>query len=515
MSTLLSAFPGNLPTKGKSTPAADPSQPDKTVSSKNATRKKNRAGDPPVAARRKPFRQHLDQAMGKAASVAIPMLPESQPDRPQKTHLSRSLSSPDASKSNASDTLARMTREPSVQGTSGHPAPLPAIVSGKEDIRLPQFPEKTGNPKETVRSIPAPAGAPSSVILPENTVQKPLLTGRPGSAGELPSRILRRVPDGDSRTRQGADLLPKQSPAVPVRPDGSGGDPGILASTVTSYGTPVLQKEGLSRSSSPADGKESGAAVLFPEKDAAVSGGSATPVVNTLSGERRSGLTGEDGNSGEHAQDNGKNGNDPSSLQNPGMLVSGGPVVSGAAEGKGEVPAVRVPHFPERVSDAVRNGGGRIMLEVHPPALGPVRVTVQVDPRSKVVEVHLDVKDTSVRKALEGKEGDLRQLLKNEGFSMNRLDVSVNGLSVGSGMNLGSSDSQPGGTGVQSDGSGPFRPDLSGGTTLFSGESTEGRGEGATAQGSGEREAPQGDRGIVFSDPEPREVEDGGYHRIA
>lgn len=204
------------------------------------------------------------------------------------------------------------------------------------------------------------------------------------------------------------------------------------------------------------------------------------------------------------------------------MTAATGSMVSGPLQGKVEGGAVRIPEFSERVREAVRSGGGEITLQVHPPALGPVHVTVRVDPRSKTVEVHLGVKDASVRKVLEGKEVDLRQLLQNEGFSMNKLDVSVGTQSAGTGAfavqspSPSSPDPPSGGSGGQTGGSGSFSSDFSGGGgTLFSGESRGGQGsEARTPMG----EAP-GVLGVgpgdLSSAPTSLGGEDGRYHRIA
>ncbi|MHB1605318.1 MAG: flagellar hook-length control protein FliK [Leptospirales bacterium] len=519
----MSTLPLNFPAKGKVTPVADPSTPDKAASVKSGSKKKGRAGDPPSVSRRKPFRQHLDQAMGKAVPVSIPPVPDPASDPlPKPDPLqSRSFSLEPKNLS------GQMKPKSPVIPVSGDPKAFPEFHSGKGPLPFSPEPAKTGKPAETVRPLLSPilsrsfsSSGPSSV--PARPAPETWPTSLPVSpAKEIPAGIPRPVSDGRFRIKEGLEPFSKQSGSVPAQIVASSGEIPVLGPMLASSKKPERQRETLSRSSSPFDGKESASRVRFPDKDTATPGGTGIPAENAPAGEKQTGLSREGGDSRESLPDHGKEGNDLSGLPNQGVPSPGGAIVSEVVPGKGDPLPVRVPQFQERVAESVRSGGGQIMLDVHPPALGPVRVTVRIDPRSKAVEVHLDVKDASVRKALEGKEGDLRQLLKSEGFSMNRLDVSVSGGAGGegisSGMNLTSSpsDPQPGGMGVPSDGSGPFRPDLSGGTTLFSGESPGGRGGGSTAPGSGERESPPGDRGTVLPDPGPKEEEDGGYHRIA
>ncbi|MHB8422436.1 MAG: flagellar hook-length control protein FliK, partial [Leptospirales bacterium] len=463
---------------------------------------------------------------GKAVPVSIPPVPDPASDPLPKPDPSQSRSFSLESK----NLSGRMKTKLPVIPVSGNPEALPEFHSGKGPLPFSREPAKTGKPGEPgemVRPLPSPipsrsfsSSGPSSV--PARPAPASWPASRPMSPSkEIPSGISRPVSDGRSRIKEGPEPSSKQSGSMPGQIAASSGEIPVSGPMLASSKTPGRQRESVSRSSSPFDGKESVSRVRFSDKDAATPGGTGIPAENAPAGEKQPGLSREGGDFRESPPDHGKEGNDLSGLPNQGVPSPGGAIVSEVAPGKGDPLPVRVPQFQERVAESVRSGGGQIMLDVHPPALGPVRVTVRIDPRSKAVEVHLDVKDASVRKALEGKEGDLRQLLKSEGFSMNRLDVSVSGGAGGegisSGMNLASSpsDLQPGGTGVPSDGSGPFRPDLSGGTTLFSGESPGGRGGGSTAPGSGERESPPGDRETVLPDPGPKEVEDGGYHRIA
>lgn len=504
MSTLLSV----LPPKGKSAPVADPSVPDTGSVSRSAPKKKTRVGELLLSSRKKPFRQHLDQAMGKGESVpVVPAAVEKQDFRPAPVRSSAPVPSPSPN----GRALPEGHKSPAAQ-------PLPELTPAAP------APEPLRNPT----SVSSPGkNVPESPVLPRGFAIPPadsaIRTKTPGgppveSAKASPDR--RALPDVHPAT------VPARSPALPVPPPAlspaktedpvrrSGKEPFRTGPS----GSLSVQKEIQSHSSFPDEGKGiSGASGM----EVAGSGGSVPSPSASPAGDRPSSF-GQDEHPAERNEPDKRQGTDrQGETLTQSLPAAVGPLASGTVSEKAPGEAVRVPEFPDRVMEAARKGGGQITLQVHPPALGPVRVTVRVDPGSRTVEVHLGVKDASVRKALEGKESDLKQLLHNEGFSMNKLDVSVGvqggGTLSSSGANPSQSpsDAQSGGTGSPPGGNGSFSADLSGGGSLLSGENRGGRGGEAMAPGSEPRESSVGGQEGSGSDPVSMDSEDGRYHRIA
>ena len=86
-------------------------------------------------------------------------------------------------------------------------------------------------------------------------------------------------------------------------------------------------------------------------------------------------------------------------------------------------PSIDQREMVSKVISSARHGGGEISLRVHPPALGPIRIQVHVDPRTREVEVRLFAKDESIGDLLRSKSQDLKGALSREGFTMHRFHV--------------------------------------------------------------------------------------------
>ena len=167
-----------------------------------------------------------------------------------------------------------------------------------------------------------------------------------------------------------------------------------------------------------------------------------------------------------------------------------------------------VPDLSRKVVETVRSGGGEITLRVHPPALGPVQVHVQMDERGKSVSLSIRVRDESVRKALVSSGKMLRNRLEREGFSLARMDVST----VPSAAPMVVSTPNP----TDSSPTLPpssFLDDPGGSQTSFSGRESGGRESPDFREAGGEASVPATAR------PEAGRrrpvIEDAGYHRIA
>ncbi|MHB1757005.1 MAG: flagellar hook-length control protein FliK [Leptospirillum sp.] len=107
-------------------------------------------------------------------------------------------------------------------------------------------------------------------------------------------------------------------------------------------------------------------------------------------------------------------------------------------------PAIDQRELLSRVITTARHGGGEISLRVHPPALGPIRIQVHVDPRTREVEVRLFAKDETVGDLLRSKSQDLKGALSKEGFTMHQFHVEGGDL-PGSSLQVASSGFSPGG----------------------------------------------------------------------
>ncbi len=166
-----------------------------------------------------------------------------------------------------------------------------------------------------------------------------------------------------------------------------------------------------------------------------------------------------------------------------------------------------VPDFSRQVMETVRQGGGELTLRVHPPALGPVQVHVHLESIGKTVSLSIRVRDESVRKALVSAGKTLRDRLEREGFSLGRMDVSTLVPSVPSAPSVPpSSDSSPAFLTPS------FQTDPGGAQTSFSGREP----------GGGERpDFPDAKDHSVSANAHPEIgrgrslLEEAGYHRIA
>ncbi len=90
-------------------------------------------------------------------------------------------------------------------------------------------------------------------------------------------------------------------------------------------------------------------------------------------------------------------------------------------------PTIDQRELVSRVITTARHGGGEISLRVHPPALGPIRIQVHVDPKTREVEVKLFARDESVGDLLRSKSQDLKGALSREGFTMHQFHVEGGG----------------------------------------------------------------------------------------
>ena len=519
MSTLLSV----LPPKGKSAPVADPSVPDTGSVSRSAPKKKTRVGELLLSSRKKPFRQHLDQAMGKGESVpVVPAAVEKQDFRPAPVRSSAPVPSPSPNGRALPEGHKSPAAQPLPELTPAAPAPEPLRnpTSGQKPLLSPTPVSSPGKNVPAVPESPSPLLPRGFAIPPADSAIRTKTPGGP------PVESAKASPDRQALPDVHAATVPARSPALPVPPPSlspaktedpvrrSGKEPFRTGPS----GSLSVRKEIQPHSSFPDEGKGISGASGMEVSD---SGGTVSSPLPSPAGDRPSAFGQEGDPAGRNEPDKRQVPDRQGETLTQSLPAAVGPLASGTVSEKAPGEAVRVPEFPDRVMEAARKGGGQITLQVHPPALGPVRVTVRVDPGSKTVEVHLGVKDASVRKALEGKESDLKQLLHNEGFSMNKLDVSVGvqggGTLSSSGANPSQSpsDAQSGGTGSPPGGNGSFSADLSGGGSLLSGENRGGRGGEAMAPGSGPRESSVGGQEGSGSDPVSMDSEDGRYHRIA
>ena len=188
------------------------------------------------------------------------------------------------------------------------------------------------------------------------------------------------------------------------------------------------------------------------------------------------------------------------------------PVVSGAPpafspENADPKTRVEVPEFSRKVVDTVRSGGGEVTLRVHPPALGPVQVHVQMDEGGKSVSLSIRVRDESVRKALVSSGKMLRDRLEKEGFSLARMDVST--VSSGTPVVVSGPNATDSATTLPSS---SFQADAGGSQTSFSGRESGGR-ESPGLREPGEVPLPDSARTEIMR--RRPVIEEAGYHRIA
>jgi len=189
--------------------------------------------------------------------------------------------------------------------------------------------------------------------------------------------------------------------------------------------------------------------------------------------------TGENGSSYGFSDDKGK----PSEAKNSQSAPSAAPVSTAlpltAPESLStaalERPSIDQREMVSKVVDRARHGGGEISLRVHPPALGPIRIQVHVDPRTREVEVKLFARDESVGDLLRSKSQELKGALSREGFTMHQFHVdggsgdlpaSTPTQTAFSGPTQGGDSSSGSSQGFPQGGSGPFGSQGSGGSSL-------------------------------------------------
>lgn len=137
-------------------------------------------------------------------------------------------------------------------------------------------------------------------------------------------------------------------------------------------------------------------------------------------------------------------------------------------------PAIDQGEMLSKVVNSARHGGGEISLRVHPPALGPIRIQVHVDPRTREVEVRLFARDESIGDLLRSKSQELKGALSREGFTMHQfhvdggsgdLPIATSSQTPSSGFASGGDSSSASSQGF-SQGSGTFLSQGSGGGSL-------------------------------------------------
>jgi flagellar hook-length control protein FliK len=93
-------------------------------------------------------------------------------------------------------------------------------------------------------------------------------------------------------------------------------------------------------------------------------------------------------------------------------------------------PAVSTPDGPNAMAAAARvlsasNTGGRfnVVMQIHPPELGQVKLNIQMHQQSMVL--HIEVQSRAVAKLVESRLGELRDSLAVHGVRIDRTDVVV------------------------------------------------------------------------------------------
>lgn len=511
MSSLMLPLPA-----GKKAPAHSP-DPEGVKASphKTAVRKKPRPFAEPRPGRKKSFRHHLDQALGKGFPAAPESVPAPREPVAAASHaegIGKGFPVADASAKPAGRIVAQDAGK-AVVLKSAPPAP-----ETRPDASPVSSPE--AGPKDSF-------GIAEAQVSPEPALPKPTI-GIPDHGGTVVRGAPVRVNPAETST----------APAPPIRTGrmSSSSTPKVRGSSSKSPESLAAQD----MASGPIDpyGFDSRLNGAFrdvsqnptskPVSDAAkmpgTDGVQATePAQDAPAPAIPKGRESEDAQSGFS-----RDGGSPKSHEGDLSRIASPPVEQAPAPTV-PVPARtsepdRVPDFAEKVADTAKSGGGIVTLRVHPPELGPVVVTVQVDPRSKAVDVRLSVRDASVRDAIEGKGDALKRLLRDEGFSMHRLDVSLGEAgSLSAGAVQAAAPTSQSGAGT----SGTFNsqaslPDFSGGTTLSSGGGSGPGSGGASENGSSaatdgrlvDRPEGSGDDAL-FRGTQNARTEHRGFHRIA
>lgn len=511
---------------GKKAPAHVPETDGGKVSlSRVASRKKPRSFSEPRPGRKKSFRHHLDQALGKGFPVAM-VSPS------PKEHVPQTAGKPPQTAGKPLQTVGK--RLP----TAGKPPIAGSLGKGLSVVAAAPPVKDTVAVAPTGKAVSQPASAPVPDPIPEQPSFEPMpgmhvATPEPSpgrsqkpvdralfapeiAKNKVPVPSLRKVPF--TASPETASAVPAESRSLPEMnaktTDAYGFDKRLNGALKDEpgnpppAGVPISDVQGTGGTQSQA----SDSAMASP----------ATPIAKGGSPDDPSpGFTKEEGSfTKEEGKGKGKD-VDMSRLSSQSLSMSSGAAPAVPVPERPAEPA-RIPEFAEKIAETAKSGGGTVTLRVHPPELGPVVVTVQVDPRSKAVDVRLSVRDQSVRSAIEGKGETLKRLLREEGFSMHSLDVSLGEagtLSAGAVLSTGPSSQSGAGT------SGTFNSqaspqDFSGGTTLSSGG--DGQGSGGTRENGSSaatdrrpEHLPEGSGDEMTLNGTGAPAEHRGFHRIA
>jgi flagellar hook-length control protein FliK len=496
--------------------------------SRIAGRKKPRSFSESKPGRKKSFRHHLDQALGKGFPAAVVSHPPKDPVAPAsgkspgvvamgkgfpvgtaQMHAKGAISGAETAKT-AVPPVPGLKTAPAGERSSHDARPgLPVSFPGNEAPSVEDRPVPVSSAGMATETPVAPAVPTAPSILPKKPVERAALPQKVARNG-APVTPFRKTPSPS----EGGSLPLRRAPGEVASPTDAN------ANTVDAFGFDKRLNGALNNAENknPSDRFPLNDSHGLQAGESRASDSAMAPPAVTKGGspdDPSPGFSKEDG------KGKGESG-DPSrlSLQSPTIVGGAAPAVP--VPDRPAEPA-RVPEFAEKIAETAKSGGGTVTLRVHPPELGPVVVTVQVDPRSKAVDVRLSVRDASVRSAIEGKGDALKRLLREEGFSMHSLDVSLGEagtLSAGAVLSPGPSSQ----SGAQS--SGTFNSqaspqDFSGGATLSSGGDGQGSGgtreNGSSAPTDGRLEHLPEESGdeMTFNGTGNVPGEHRGFHRIA
>lgn len=502
------------------TPGGDPSTavsagktPGETPSPR-PLRKKLRTGGSPL--RKKTFRHHLDQTMGKGFPWSGEIPHQKEPPQIAKTSVSAVLAprataaQPGGGGHPVSGSLPKDSRHPAVPIPESPAIPMGGQVDPQTGKTHPSLPEKTpltrgAAPDSRIRKadaqlpgLPREEETPQPPLLPwiptRNRKIPPEASVPPGGPAEVPpgSLPVRATPTTRSRS---SVLLPETTPpekntASPVSsPSGFSETPALTVVRESGSHQGSFRDAGLSGSGE----KEAPTDTVLSEP-APVSDPSPLPARPSVTGPM------SQNNSLTEASRHGSSPPDAAAVDG---LAAWQPSVP-ADSGSPEKISAAVPDFSRKVLEAARQGGGEVTLRVHPPALGPVQVSVHLDEGGRTVSLSIHVRDESVRKALISSGETLRKRLEREGFSLGRMDVST--LAPAGNPDL----PVTGGAAPTTDAS-SLHMDPGGGGSPFSGRDAGGGGTDPPSRAEPfdrHENVLESRRGVIAP-------EDGGYHRIA
>ena len=459
----------------------------------------------PAPLRKKSFRHHLDQTLGKeSASSMVPVVVD--PDSPVLKKSPTSPVKPVRRKAQPADnTTTTKALFPRVQDARDKPVSpassgrIAVATSSGEESRFPQEIRKSERPEDVsgVRRETFPAALlPSGKPAPPDRTDGPA----PPAHSRYPEGIGARSGGTVESFLPGRPALSKVS-TLPAKVSSS---PKEKADAGRSLPAPLP--------SSVRNGK--GPDDSFPSVLREHKGESAVrdPSPEETGAPRPSFSVGPSETHPEDMQSPGPKGTDVNTREEsspPESVVPGSapPVVSEGVDGLKKT--VEVPDFSRKVADAVRNGGGEVTLRVHPPALGPVQVRVHLEEGGKTVSLSIRVRDESVRKALVSSGKMLRERLEKEGFSLARMDVSTVVSASSSVPSVSpATDSSP----TFTPPSPSFPADTGGAQTSFFGRESGGEKNPGFPE---EKDSPVPISGLPETGRGRPILEDAGYHRIA